>query len=82
VLDREISVKHVGVKRTTLTNHSPRFLIWRASFPPTAGRFLIDGKLIRDVPIDLSVTAPPPRDRASTGLKVEPGATRTVEIVA
>jgi hypothetical protein len=82
VLDREISVKHVGVKRTTLTNHSPRFLIWRASFPPGAGRFLIDGKLIRNVPVDLSVTADPRRDRSSTGLRVEPGATRTVEFVA
>lgn len=87
ILDREVSVKHVGIKQTTFTNHSLRPIDWRASSPPGVRRFVIDGKLVKDVPvlppqqISIGAAGLPLRDRSSIVLKVNGGGSRTVEAV-
>jgi len=88
MLNREVSVKHVGIKQTTFINHSLRPIDWRASFPLGVRRFVIDRKLVSDVPVlsrphtSMGQAGLPSQDRSSIVLKVNGGATRTVEVVA
>jgi hypothetical protein len=83
VWNHEISVRHLGVSQTSLTNLSSEPLTWRASFPGRVmQRLTIDG-------IERHVNLHPPpnpgpdgKDRWSVVLPVNGRATRIVEVAS
>ena len=88
VWNHEISVKHEGLNRTTLANHSADPLAWAATFPGKARSAAVDGKPGR---IDHPLEQNQPRQRlmrrdnvagySAVFVTVPPRSSRTVEVV-
>lgn len=76
VRDNEITVRHEGGRRTVFTNQKGPSLLWRASFPGSFEKLLVQGRPVKahveKLPLD--------REVSWAEVPVSPGSTLTVEV--
>jgi hypothetical protein len=74
----EISVRHDGLSKTTLTNAGGPALIWNACFPGSHGKLLANGKAVKAKP---SGTGPNGQPTSCTTIVVGSGERRIVQTI-
>lgn len=75
VFDGMVTIKHEGTRKSTLTNHGDKPLVWRASFEGEGHKLSVVGKTHTSIPTTLNEDG---IKRTFVDIKVEAGETVTV----